>query len=259
MGIFGHRRHLENLLAGHADDGSDDALARLLDSARATGTTHEVAGLDSAVAAFHSSDAPDADAASPRRWRSALLGGFATATLTTKLVAGAAAAAAIGGVAVAATTYHAPHRSQSSTIGSAVSSPGNVSSHDTNRSHGGSQKAPASLRPPAIRTTKSTPQRSGLGTPAPRVPNPSLLGLCQAWSNKPHEHGKSEDSRAFRQLIRAAGGVDNVDAFCASLTNASGSKSPKPHGSAPAPRTKSKPAKSPHKTKTPPPHAAPSH
>ena len=44
-------------------------------------------------------------------------------------------------------------------------------------------------------------------------------GLCRAYaSGNKSEHGKALESRAFRALITAAGGIDNVSAFCGTVT-----------------------------------------
>lgn len=177
--------------------------------------------------------------------------------MTTKLLAGAAAAAAVGGVAVAAVTYHGPvtvHSSSPASTGALFSS-GSGASQDRGRSGRpvGHPSGPATAPSSVSGIPQVTPPRSGLGTLPPVVPNPSLVGLCKAWTKK-HHPSPSDNSRAFQQLIAAAGGVENVDAFCAALQSPSSPASPPVEQSH---DPKSKAPKPPHKTKTPkPPHKA---
>jgi hypothetical protein len=59
-------------------------------------------------------------------------------------------------------------------------------------------------------------------------------GLCQAWqSGEGADHGRREDSVAFRALAAAAGGADKVDAFCQATTAGSAGAHGQGPGSSP--------------------------
>jgi hypothetical protein len=59
-------------------------------------------------------------------------------------------------------------------------------------------------------------------------------GLCQAWqSGEGTDHGRREDSVAFRALAAAAGGADKIDAFCQGATAGSASAHGQGQGSSP--------------------------
>ncbi len=50
--------------------------------------------------------------------------------------------------------------------------------------------------------------------PASAAPEPSLVGLCHAFPAVANSHGRALDNPAFTTLITAAGGADNVAAYC---------------------------------------------
>ena len=59
-------------------------------------------------------------------------------------------------------------------------------------------------------------------------------GLCRAWqAGKGGEHGKREDSTAFRALAAAAGGADKIAAYCQATTP--GRSAGQEHGQGPPP------------------------
>jgi hypothetical protein len=149
----------------------------------------------------------------------ALLG----AGIVTKLLAGAATAAAVGSIAVVAASHSNQTHSAGPLASASVVASDSASSSSADSS---SVSAPASdatssgslSMSPSESTPPSGGQGSGSGSTG-HAPNPSLMGLCNAWLARPHQHGKADQSAAFRQLIGAAGGVDNVSAFCATLLN----------------------------------------
>jgi hypothetical protein len=82
---------------------------------------------------------------------------------------------------------------------------------------------------------------SGTGTPAGATPDPSLAGLCQAYTAQVGENpGKALESPAFAALITAAGGRDEVPAYCDALAEdhptgkPSDLPTPTEHGNAPS-------------------------
>ena len=128
---------------------------------------------------------------------------------TTKLLAVKAVLAAMGitggGVALAAATGHLPSQP------------------------GGTPAAASSAQPRASATAAASASGSPESSPT-ASPSPSLRGLCQAYTagtgNNP---GKALDNPAFTALITAAGGKDQVAAFCTSLLAAKPGHMPSSH------------------------------
>jgi hypothetical protein len=247
------RQRLEDLLDGRRSAG--DPVGSLLDLAGAPASSAETARLDTALAAFRSAG----DAAhtvpitpSPRtrslRRRTTLVGGLATATLT-KVLAGVAAAAAASSIAVIAVDDRGPANHPRQSI-SADSAAATASSSTGRASHSPSTEASRRRDPKPASTPRhaaSSPVGSGTSRP-PKVPDPALTGLCTAWSKQKDLHGKPAASPAFGRLIAAAGGVDKVDAYCATLINAPSTPKPRPSPKSkptPRPSSKSKPTPKP--------------
>ena len=120
-------------------------------------------------------------------------------------VAGAAAiaTAATGGIALAAATGALPFQAQ----------PHAPSVTD----HSGAATTPAGLAP-----TDSSADEGSSGAQQPSstpagTPSPSLNGLCHAYQAGAMSHGNVANNPAFTALIRAAGGTDNVAAYCVTL------------------------------------------
>ena len=108
--------------------------------------------------------------------------------LTVKAAAIAAVVVGTGGVALAASTGAIPNPLSSHPAPAASAS----------KSHPGAQDASA--------------------RPGSADPSPSLVGLCHAYTaGAGSEHGKALESPAFQALLTAAGGKDNVDAFCTGI------------------------------------------
>jgi hypothetical protein len=61
----------------------------------------------------------------------------------------------------------------------------------------------------------------------------AAYGLCTAWQHAPG-NGKASNAPAFRNLITAAGGADQVDGYCAAVFAAKDGGHGKGHGHAPA-------------------------
>lgn len=122
--------------------------------------------------------------------------------LAAKILAPVAAAAAVGGITVAGVT---------STLPLPEDTPAN---------------------PPAQQPTTTprsvVPTQDNAATPV--APNPSLTGLCQAYtSGVATAEGKAADSPAFQVLIAKAGGEDKVTGYCAHrLADRTGAPQPVP-------------------------------
>ena len=82
---------------------------------------------------------------------------------------------------------------------------------------------------------------SGPGRPSDQVAGPDASGsakhgLCQAWSaGQGDDHGKRADTPAFQALAAAAGGADQIPAYCQAELDAAarGERPAAPAGSAP--------------------------
>jgi hypothetical protein len=163
------------------------------------------------------------------------------------VTAGAAAAVfALGGVVIAAQTGAFP-----SPFDPGPATPGPVPSVSTavtaggTRSHGTPRPTPttSTSTSPTARPPAGSPEpHKGTGhTPAPpeqsashsasangRGTSGDLKGLCEAYA-KSSQQGKALDAPAQERLDQAAGGRDQVDAYCTHLTG-----TPVSHGSLPA-------------------------
>jgi hypothetical protein len=216
------RAAAEQLLAGQARR-TATGMHRVLAAASAPATARERAGESTAVAQFR---AAQLHPVNPTRRRS-VLKTAAAKLVAAKVVAGAAvAAAATGGVALAAATNHA-------------SGPAN---HDTRPAVAASGTHPTgtpSAEPgrPSPLPTPTSPGRPSAAHPSSATshaaqgsPSPSLVGLCTAYqagvANNP---GRALDNPAFTALITAAGGKDNVIAYCTAILASHPTEPPNTH------------------------------
>ncbi|MBO2455305.1 hypothetical protein J4573_50070 [Actinomadura barringtoniae] len=187
----------ERMLGGEpaVPPSSLDPLADLLAAASAPGREAELAGEEAAVAAFRAALSPHA--LSPQESRSNRLpfGRFFTA----KVAAVAVAATAAGGVAVAATTGALPIPS--------VTDPGGPTTTVSPATSGSSRGTAA-------------PTKGGNGTnptskPTPGTPQSTPAALCRTLASGSLKDGaRALRSPAFAALVAAAGGAQNVPAYC---------------------------------------------
>jgi hypothetical protein len=175
---------LERLLDGRLDPGSAPpgygGVARLLAAAAAPAAPEELAGEQQALAQFAAVHSRPPTRASRRN------------AVPSKLFTMKAAAAAlvavlsVGGVAAAATGLL----------------PG--------RAHHVADRAPA--------TTAASTAGHGVGAAVADL-DTARQGLCRAWqAGEGTGHGRRTDSEAFQALAAAAGGADNVAAYCKDVT-----------------------------------------
>jgi hypothetical protein len=176
----------EQLLAGRLDAADAPsgyaALARVLAAAAAPAEPEELAGEAEIIARF--TDAARSHPPTPIPRRASMPGKLRVRLAATVI----AVLLSIGGVAAAATGLRA-----------------------TLAGHAGQQAPP---------TTRAGSNGQGRGGAAATIRDGAGLGqaakgLCQAWeSGQGASHGKREDSTAFRALAAAAGGADQVAAWC---------------------------------------------
>ncbi|WP_346533597.1 hypothetical protein [Micromonospora sp. DPT] len=204
-------RLLDAARSADAPPAGDDPLARLLSAAAAPARPGELAGEEAALAAFRraraaGASAPTSAPTSRRRRR-----------VTTGVVAWVAgiAATATAGAAFAAVTLDrgdepgpAP-RPPASVPGGSGSDPAGPSSSGGGPTTG----APTPGAGPSAASPSGRP--GGSGKPASEG---KLAGQCRAYRAKPAAQRENAlRSRAFADLVAAAGGADNVEAYCREL------------------------------------------
>lgn len=206
-----HRPHridrdtAERLLRGQRvpDQPELEPLSDLLAAAAAPPTDRALAGEQAAMSAFRAVHLGPVT----QRGRPSVSTSLLSKLLTVKIAAAAFAVAAVSGVAVAAVTTVSPpgqNGERSAGVHDTTSAP------PTSTAHSHEQVAPA-----------GKPDEHSPGPAA--TPSPSLVGLCRAYfAGAGSSPGKALDSPAFRSLITAAGGEQNVSGYCASVLPAHG-------------------------------------
>jgi hypothetical protein len=93
----------------------------------------------------------------------------------------------------------------------------------------------------AAATKSSAPGKPSDHAAGPDTSGAARHGLCQAWSaGRGDENGKRVDSTAFQALAAAAGGADQIAAYCQEESDASAT-----HGQRPAAPASTRPAENP--------------
>jgi hypothetical protein len=191
------RSELQPAQAEHLLDGPelvDEApqpIALVLAAARAAGRPHELLGEEAAVAAFHSArfDHPSLPPAPPS-WARVLT----VKAVVLALLIGVASVALAAGVRIVI----APASSQTPDAPSPAAA-----------------TTPAPIGQPAARPT---PTPTLTPTPTPTSSPADMAALCQAYRRQDHPHPEdSATGSPYSALIVAAGGKDEVAAFCARL------------------------------------------
>jgi hypothetical protein len=136
----------------------------------------------------------------------------------------------IGGAAAAATGLAPASAERAATQASPRTPDGQVG-------HAQGEAATLIHRPEgAAAANSSTSDKSSDHATGPDASGAARHGLCQAWlAGQGDEHGKREDSTAFQALAAAAGGADQVPAYCQAESDASAARG-QPSGK-PAPPT----------------------
>jgi hypothetical protein len=129
----------------------------------------------------------------------------------------------IGAMAAAASALGSASAERAATAAASSASGGQVGHEiaDAAKAHGPSAAAV---------TNSSGPDAAGDHGAGPDASGAAKHGLCQAWSaGQGDDHGQRADSPAFQALAAAAGGADQVAAYCeAELSDAAA------HGERPA-------------------------
>jgi hypothetical protein len=137
---------------------------------------------------------------------------------------------AIGAMAAAASALASASAERAATAASSRTSGGQVA-HEIGdaaaRTHGPNAAAVAN---------SSGPDTASDHVAGPDASGAAKHGLCQAWSaGQGDDHGKRADAPAFQALAAAAGGADQVAAYCEAELDAAarGARPTAPAGSAP--------------------------
>jgi hypothetical protein len=140
----------------------------------------------------------------------------------------------IGGVAAAATGLAPASAERTATSGSPHTPDGQVG-------HAQGEAATLIHRPDAASAANgSTAGKSSDQAAGPDASGAARHGLCQAWSaGQGDENGKRADSTAFQALATAAGGADQIAAYCQEEADASAE-----HGQRPAAPPSTRPTQS---------------
>jgi hypothetical protein len=200
---------LERLLQGRLDAGSAPpgygGLARLLAAATAPAAPEELAGERLAMASFAAAMRSHPPILVPRRTavpRKVFSMKAAAAALVAVLSVGGVAAAASGLLPGQASPVadQAP-----ATTGAGVGA------------HGLGKAAVASMGGTA--QAASTDGQGRASAVGPDATAAARAGLCRAWqAGQAADHGRRMDSVAFQALADAAGGADNIAAYCEDIT-----------------------------------------
>jgi hypothetical protein len=129
----------------------------------------------------------------------------------------------IGGVAAAATGLAPASAERTVTPASPRTPDGRVG-------HAQGDAATLIHRPDVAADTKgSTPGKPTDHAAGPDASGAARHGLCQAWSaGQGDENGRRADSTAFQALAAAAGGADQIPAYCQEESDASATQGQRP-------------------------------
>ncbi|MDV3221017.1 hypothetical protein [Intrasporangium sp.] len=184
-------RHDEDLLA---DVAANPELARVAFLLTARPSERELAGLDGALTAFRA----HVSAPQPKRRRPSMISTLAGAKLGATI---AGIAVGLGGAAtVAYVSANTP-----ATPDTRATAPASA----THAAAAGSDHAAGAAADAKDKKDKGTPV-------GPDATGSAAHGLCTAWQGVAG-NGKAMDSVAFQNLVDAAGGEDEVEAFCADV------------------------------------------
>jgi hypothetical protein len=231
---------LDRLLEGRLDPASAPpgygGLARLLAAATAPATPEELAGEQRAMASFAAVMRSHLPTLSPRRTA------VPRKVLTMKAAAAALVAVlSLGGVAAAAAGLLPDQASP-------VADQATATTGADAAAHGLGKAAAADLGGSANAESAGQGRASAAG---PDASGAARAGLCRAWqAGQGADHGHRMDAAAFQALVGAAGGADQVAAWCedvapGSSADAHGKSQVSPPSASAPPRSVSPPSSGP--------------
>jgi hypothetical protein len=196
---------LDRLLDSRLDSASalpgNGGLARLLSAATAPATPEELAGEQLVMAEFNAAMRSHPPTLAPRR------SAVPKKVFTIKAAAAALVAVlSIGGVAAAASGLLPDQASP-------VADQATVSTGGDAAAQGLGKAATANLgRSAQAGSAEGQGRASAVGPDATAA---ARAGLCRAWqAGQGADHGRRMDAVAFQALVDAAGGADNIAAYC---------------------------------------------
>jgi hypothetical protein len=220
---------LDRLLDRRLDPASapsgNGGLARLLAAATAPATPEELAGEQLVMAKFTAAMRSHPPTLAPRRTP------VPRKLLTIKAAAAALVAVlSIGGVAAAASGLLPDQASP-------VADQATASTGGDAAAQGLGKAAAANLGGTA--QSGSAEGQGRASAVGPDATAAARAGLCRAWqAGQGADHGQKADSVAFQALVEAAGGADNIAAYCQDVTAGTGAGA---HGQGQAPPSVSAP------------------
>jgi hypothetical protein len=215
------RAHLDSILDGRPTPG--DPLADLVAAAQAPAAPGELGGLDAALAVFSSSAGLAATPEEPPVIKS-----VAGRLLALKVLAITAGMATAGGVAYAAVNGNLDRApAPSVAAGDSTGAPGSSAAGSSVPGSDGSSAMPGSgsesepsgngSSSGSSAESSSTGSSDASSAPGSGTPSPSLKGLCTAWLAHPKNDAKLAGNPAYSVLVSAAGGLDSVNGYCATV------------------------------------------
>jgi hypothetical protein len=200
---------LERLLDGRLDPGSAPSgyggLARLLAAATALAAPEELAGEQRAMATFAAVMRSRLPTLVPRRTA------VARKVLTMKAAAaGLVAVLSVGGVAAAASGL-LPDQASPVADQAPATTAADAAAHGLGKAAGANLGGSANAG-----SADGQGRESAVG---PDATGAARAGLCRAWpAGQGGDHGRRMDAVAFQALVTAAGGADQVAAYCKDAT-----------------------------------------
>jgi hypothetical protein len=196
---------LDRLLNGRLDSAlappGNGGLARLLSAATAPATPEELAGEQLVMAEFNAAMRSHPPTLAPRRTA------VPNKVFTIKAAAAALVAVlSIGGVAAAASGL-LPDQASPMADQATASTGGDAAAQGLGKA------AAANLSRSAQAGSAEGRGRASAG--GPDATGTARAGLCRAWqAGQGADHGRRMDAVAFQALAEAAGGADNIAAYC---------------------------------------------
>ncbi|WP_410809166.1 hypothetical protein [Micromonospora sp. 067-2] len=194
-----------------------DPVARLLAAAAGPARPGELTGEEAALAGFRATRVTPASTAPGRPHRRRMTTGVMA------WIGALAATATAGGAFAAVGLDRAPELPPAPAHTSPSSTPTRVDESPS----GDRTAAPSRSAPPQPPSASSTPSATGTpptgaspaGTPSTgTAPAGKLHGQCRAWLAKnPRQREKALRTPGFQDLVTAAGGADEVEAYCRRL------------------------------------------
>ncbi|MEU2610014.1 hypothetical protein ABZ570_00260 [Micromonospora sp. NPDC007271] len=218
-----YERLLDAARAGQPPSPGADPLAHLLAAAAAPAGPGELPGEEQALAAFRAARAnpPVAPARVPRRRRLRV----GVAAWAAGLTAVATAGVAVAAVKLDRPGVPVPPPASTSAGSASAGSPDGAGTAGANPGPSARSADPSPTDGPSAPVPSAAPDPTRPGGPDRPPTVGKLTGQCRAYRAKPvPERVEALETAGFADLVAAAGGADQVDAYCARLVSESASQ-----------------------------------